>query len=151
MISVALTGEFEVLGVPAPQGSKTRMPNGAMLEGGSATGRRKQKAWRHAVSAVARDLAGERPYDGALQLVVEFRMPMPRSRPAAARRAGTWPHIVKPDIDKLLRSTLDGLTDGGLIADDARVCAVAMTAVEVDGWTGAVVELRRFEQSGVAA
>ncbi len=33
--------EFRVLGVPAPQGSKTRMPNGALLEAGSQTGRQK--------------------------------------------------------------------------------------------------------------
>lgn len=34
---------FRVLGVPAPQGSKTRMPNGAMLEAASQTGRDNQE------------------------------------------------------------------------------------------------------------
>jgi len=33
--------DLRVIGVPAPQGSKTRMPNGAMVEGGSAAGRAK--------------------------------------------------------------------------------------------------------------
>ena len=140
-----LLAAFEVLGVPAPQGSKTRMPNGAMIEGSSKTGRAKQKAWRTAVAQTARDLAPDEPYDMPMQLEVAFRMPMPASRPAAARRAGVWPHSVKPDIDKLLRSTLDGLTDGGLIRDDARIVAVDASAFEYVGWTGAEIVLRRIE------
>lgn len=35
-----MTTTLRILGVPAPQGSKTRMPNGAMVEAASATGRR---------------------------------------------------------------------------------------------------------------
>lgn len=137
--------EFEILGVPAPQGSKTRMPNGAIVEGGSKTGRAKTKAWRHAVAEVARDLAGdEPPIDEPLGIEIEFRLPMPKSRPKAARAVGRWPHQVKPDIDKILRSTLDGLTDGGLIRDDSRIVAVGMEAWEVVGWTGALVRLSRF-------
>lgn len=140
--------EFEILGVPAPQGSKTRMPNGAVVEGGSKTGRAKTKAWRRAVAEVARDLAGPEPLDEPLGIDLEFRMPMPKSRPARAREAGRWPHMVKPDIDKLLRATLDGLTDGGLIRDDSRIVAVGMEAWEVVGWTGAIVSLSR---AGVAS
>jgi Holliday junction resolvase RusA-like endonuclease len=34
---------------------------------------------------------------------------------------------VKPDIDKLTRAILDGLTDGGLLADDARVVELHIT------------------------
>ena len=138
---------FEILGVPAPQGSKTRMPNGAIVEGGSRTGRAKHKAWRHAVAAVARDIAAglDGPLDEPLRLEITFRFPMPKSRPALARKAGIWPHAVKPDIDKVLRTTLDGLTDGGLIRDDSRVCQVDMDALEVVGWTGADVVLRTAE------
>jgi Holliday junction resolvase RusA-like endonuclease len=136
---------FEVMGVPAPQGSKTRMPNGAMVEGGSATGRAKHKAWRSAVADVARQLAEPEPFDGALALLIGFRMPMPVSRPARAREVGVWPHTVKPDIDKLIRCTLDGLTDGGLIRDDARVFKLEVFAMEVIGWTGADITLQRWE------
>lgn len=139
---------FEILGVPAPQGSHTTITVGGkarVIPAGSKSGRAKHKAWRTAVAETARDVADERPHDGPLQLTVTFRLPMPKSRPAAARRAGIWPHSVKPDIDKVLRSTLDGLSDGGLIADDARICAVDMVAIEVDGWTGADITLNRFE------
>lgn len=37
-------------------------------------------------------------------------------RPSAPRRPG-----VKPDLDKLVRSTLDGLVAGGALEDDARI------------------------------
>ena len=47
--------DLRVIGVPAPQGSKTRMPNGAMVEGGSAAGRAKHRAlWDRSVDAVDR-------------------------------------------------------------------------------------------------
>ena len=149
---------FEVLGVPAPQGSHTKMPNGVILSGSSKTGRAKHKAWRTAVAEAARDVADDpdmaAPFDGPLFLSIEFRFPMPKSRPAKARTAGRWPHMVKPDIDKVLRATADGLTAGGLIADDSRICAVECEAWEVIGWTGAVITVGRqtpFDLAGRVA
>jgi Holliday junction resolvase RusA-like endonuclease len=136
---------FEILGVPAPQGSKTKMPNGGMVEGSSTTGRAKHKAWRQAVASAARDIAESEPHDGPLQVIIEFRLPMPKSRPAAVRAAGKWPHTVKPDKDKLVRSTFDGFVDGGLIADDARLFSHLIEAYEVTGWLGAEVVLRKWE------
>lgn len=140
---------FEVLGVPAPQGSKTAFVRGGravLAEGGSSTGRAKHKAWRAAVSEAARDVADPEPHDGALQLSITFRLPMPSSRPKRQRVVGIWPHSVRPDIDKLLRSTLDGLGDGGLIVDDARIFAIEAEAYEVTGWTGAEISLRSWTQ-----
>lgn len=139
---------FEVLGVPAPQGSKTRMPNGAMLDGKSAGARAKHKAWRTAVADMARELAEDEAHDGQLCLSIVFRFPMPASRPKRVQALGRWPHTVKPDIDKVVRSTLDGLavkSGGGLIRDDARVFKIDVEAWEVTGWTGAEIVLRRWE------
>lgn len=137
-----MTVTLAVLGVPAPQGSKTRMPNGALLEAGSATGRAKHKAWREAVAWQARSCAaGKPPLDGALYVVASFRFPMPASRLKSTRDAGACWHSVKPDLDKVIRCTLDGLKDGGLIADDSRVASIAATAIEVTGWTGAVIQI----------
>jgi Holliday junction resolvase RusA-like endonuclease len=49
---------------------------------------------------------------------------------------------VRPDIDKLTRAVLDGLTDGGLISDDARVVRLMVdevygdrVGVDVTVWT----------------
>lgn len=140
--SVALV-EFEVIGVPAPAGSKTRMPNGAMLEGRSKGQRDKVASWRDSVAAAARDVAADVGcLDGPLGLSVEFRFTMPKARPKAMRAAGRVYKVSAPDLDKLLRLLGDALKDGGLIADDARICAVEACKVEVaSSWSGAIVRI----------
>lgn len=99
-----------ILGTPVPQGSKT-----AYVVGRRAVvtdqNRAKLKPWRAVVAAHA-DIG--RTFDCPVEVTLTFHMPKPQ-RPRWTRPA------VKPDIDKLARAVLDGLTDGGLIADDARV------------------------------
>jgi crossover junction endodeoxyribonuclease RusA len=116
---------LDVIGVPAPQGSKTVMPNGVAIEGSSKTGRAKHKSWRAAVTAAARSYIDEHglpgPLNGPLTLHVEFRFPPTASEPHRLR------HQVKPDLSKLLRSTEDALVDARIIHDDARVWRVQMT------------------------
>lgn len=140
---------LRVLGVPAPQGSKSavvRAGKAVLIEGSSTTGRVKHAAWRTAVAWTASN--GSEPLDGPLSIDVTFRLPMPKSRPAAIRRAGIGPHACKPDLDKLLRSTFDGLKDAGLIVDDSRICAVSALAIETTGWTGADIEINPFNPLG---
>lgn len=133
---------FDVVGLPAPQGSKSafvRNGRAVMAEGGSSTGRAKHKAWRIAVAEaarIARDYGHH--YTGPTALTVAFRFPRPKSRPKSHHG---W-HTVKPDKDKVLRATLDGLVDGGLLRDDAQVCLISISATEVTEWTGASIYLR---------
>lgn len=129
--------EFEVIGLPAPQGSKRHVGNGVMVESSKAN-----KPWRAAVAAAARDVSIEvGQFDGPLSLTVEFRFPMPKSRKAAVRAAGHGWKTTAPDLDKLVRSVGDALTESGLIRDDALVVGVVATKVEVTGWTGATIIL----------
>lgn len=130
---------FEVLGLPSPKGSKTRMPNGAMLDGASPEARARQANWNAAVTEAARDVADGPPLTGPLRLVVHFRFAMPKSRKAAVRAVGRAPKTSMPDLDKLIRSTGDSLKAGGLIGDDALFCEIEATKSEVIGWTGAEV------------
>ena len=133
---------IRVDGVPAPQGSKTLMPNGAMVEGSSATGRAKHKAWRAAVTWSARGVWRSRPpLDEPVGLVIRFYLPMPKSRPAKVRALGLVPHAVKPDLDKLIRSTLDGLADAGVFTDDSRVWSLDVRAFESTGRPGATIRV----------
>ena len=140
---------FDVYGSAQPQGSKSLMPNGAMLEGGTAELRANRRNWRSAVAAAAADaladqLAG-RQMDGPLSLDVVFRFPMPASRPKAVRAWGWAWKTTAPDTDKLLRSVGDSLTASGLIRDDARIASIEGVKIEVaDGWTGATITLRRL-------
>lgn len=138
---------LEVPGIPAPQGSKVQMPNGAMLEALSKTGRAKHKAWRETVTLHARQVAGRTPSDKPISIIVTFLMPMPKSRPAAARKLGSAPHAVKPDLDKLLRCTIDALADAKLFTDDSRIYHIEAQAEEVTTWTGAVILVREMESA----
>jgi Holliday junction resolvase RusA-like endonuclease len=141
---------FNVIGVPAPQGSKTRMPNGAMVEGSSATGRAKHRTWRQAVAQEAhhqRQLL-EHCFTGPLFVAVVFRFPMPASRPAAFKRRVASGEITgwktsKPDLDKLARSIGDSLTEAGLIERDELISQWTATKIEVPAgeWTGATITI----------
>lgn len=64
------------------------------------------------------------PFDGYLECLMVFHMPPP-PKSAPDRR---WPNTV-PDLDKLIRSTFDGITRGKLWKDDARVVRVAAEKV----------------------
>lgn len=132
--------EFEVIGTPAAQGSKRHVGNGVMIETS-----KQHKPWRATVAAAARDVAAHpdvaAPLDGPLQLVVEFRFPMPASRPKSVRAAGSALKTTAPDLDKLVRAVGDALTESGLIHDDARICYLYATKLEVIGWTGAVIRI----------
>ena len=144
---------FNVIGVPAPQGSKTRMPNGALVEGSSATGRAKHRTWRQAVAHEAhqqRQLL-EHCFSGPLMVDVVFRFPMPASRPAAFKRRVAegeitgW-KVTKPDLDKLARSIGDALTEAGLIERDELIAQWGVSKIEVPAgeWTGATITVQEL-------
>lgn len=143
---------FTVLGEATPQGSKTMVPGRGraadrkfMVEGGSKDARGRRVAWRTAVAEAARDAApAAGPLDGCLAVSITFRFAMPASRSKRARDAGVAGKYTAPDVDKIARSTLDGLKAGGLIVDDARVTELHVVKLEVVGWTGASVEVSRW-------
>ena len=138
---------FQVLGLPAPQGSKTRMPNGCVIEGSSTSGRAKTRAWRESVkdAAFAQAQAHGR-FDGPTAVTLRLRFPWPASRKKSHHG---W-HVVKPDADKVLRATLDALVHGGLLRDDALVCRLTVEARETRGWLGATITLGPAGPDGLA-
>lgn len=128
---------FEVLGLPSPQGSKRHIGNGIMVESSKTL-----PAWRDSLATAARNIAADvGMLDGPLRVTVEFRHPMPKSRPAKVRRHGCNPKTTAPDLDKLCRAVGDGLEAGGLIRTDAAIFEWRATKWEVVGWTGAVITI----------
>lgn len=136
---------FDLVGVPSPQGSKSVTRRGQLIEGSSAHGRAKWKQWRATATVQAhaawRAAKQRQPIDGPIAVTIRFALPMPASRPAPIRHRGWNPHTVKPDIDKLARSTLDALTAAGVIRDDARVWRLHLEAVETVDAPGATVTI----------
>jgi len=95
----------------------------------------KVKPWREAVKWAALAHLGHRhtrvPLTGPLAVHITFTL----HRPKGHYRTGRNAHLLrdaapalpagKPDIDKLLRSTFDGLGEAGMYADDAQIVYVA--------------------------
>ena len=129
---------FDVLGAPAPQGSKRHVGNNRMVESSKKVG-----PWRDAVAWTARQNMPTGPaFTGPTRVDLHFRLPMPHSRPAADRKRGWCWSTRRPDIDKLTRSTLDALVTAGVLSDDAIVCELHVDKVEVlDAWTGCSVSV----------
>jgi len=110
--------KFAVQGIePAPQGSKRHVGNGRMVEASA-----KVKPWRFAVSQAALETK-EPMTDRPVMVQITFMFNRPKShynskgqlKPTAPLYKQT-----KPDLDKLCRSTLDGLTNV-LLKDDSQV------------------------------
>ncbi|MEV0151556.1 MULTISPECIES: RusA family crossover junction endodeoxyribonuclease [unclassified Nonomuraea] len=155
MTRLALTAV--VYGVPAPQGSKKANPiyRGSAKNGTrSFTGRvtltemsKKVAPWREAVRDAVRDAIGLQSahalWEGVLAGPVEVRVTFALPRGKSVRRP--WP-ITTPDLDKVVRATMDGITMGGAWADDK--LAVRITTDKVYAGTpgalerpGAVIDL----------
>ena len=110
--------QLRVAGIPAPQGSKRHVGRGILIESSS-----KVKSWRQTVAWTAFEAMGECrerfPLEGPVSVEVEFMLPRGRS----VKRALP---AVKPDLDKLIRSTLDALTDARVWQDDSQVVSLAV-------------------------
>lgn len=120
-----------IIGIPASQGSKTRMPNGAMVDGTTPKARAALKSWRTAVADAARAWLADNPrppINEPCSLLMDFRFPPVASDPYRTLVATT------PDGSKIQRSTEDALVHGGLLADDRLIT----------NWGGS----KRYAQSG---
>ena len=116
--------KFEVQGIePAPQGSKTHVGNGIMRESCA-----RVKPWRFAVSQAALE-TGHEMLMGPVCVEITFLFPRLKSHyntKGVIKPNAPFHKISKPDIDKLCRSTLDGIT-GILIKDDSQVASLLAT------------------------
>ena len=111
---------FNVIGVPAPQGSKSGSVRGGraiIIEGTSKVGRDKHARWRADVTLAARAARVE-TLVGPLEVTIDFYLQSPKTDPYRTR------HASAPDIDKLGRAVLDSLTNAALIRDDGEVCTL---------------------------
>jgi len=121
-----------IVGTPAPQGSKKGF---AIKRKGVYTGKvaqvessKKVKPWRQDVKQAALDARGVTPVmTGDVRVYVTFWF----ARPRRHYRTGRNSHLLRalapvrpcgrPDLDKLVRSTCDGLGEACVFGDDAQI------------------------------
>ena len=113
--------ELTVYGTPAPQGSKRAFGNRVVEVS------KKVKPWRASIERAFL----LNPWDTITEpfsIRITFMMPRPKTHYRTGKHAhelkDTAPryHTTTPDIDKLVRSTMDGLTQAGAIEDDKLAC-----------------------------
>lgn len=123
---------FTALGLPGPKGSRnTRTTTDA--DGNSRTRSYDQSKiaaqWQKDVALQARSIVARDGLPGPLEppysVIINFEFARPKKP--------TWDWPTRGDLDKLARSTLDGLEQGGLLADDKHVTALVLTKRFGDG------------------
>ena len=108
---MVLKDAFFVRGRPVPQGSMKFVRPGVMIHSRS----QDLALWRADIARNA-ELFGFKPIASAVKVELDFIM----SKPKSAKRA--FPSV-KPDLDKLIRAVLDGLT-GVAFEDDSQVILI---------------------------
>jgi len=122
----ALVAEFDVAGIPVPQGSLRAF---ARRNGGRpivTSDNTRTRPWKAAVTAAASEA---RQWVSMGPVVVEIDFGLPRPKGHYGRR-GLLPSAPdypagRPDVDKLIRAVLDACTEARLWHDDAQVVAVS--------------------------
>lgn len=105
-----------VLGMPAPQGSKSFKGMSKSGHAIMADDCKALKPWRESVIWAAREARGGVTLTGPVFVLIDFYLPRPKSAPKWINRP-----FRRPDLDKLVRGVFDALTIAGVIDDDARV------------------------------
>lgn len=125
-----------VHGRPAPQGSKRYAGHRLNAASGRVSAvlveqSKRVKPWRALVTAATthamRDTAHTTALDGPLEAEIVFTVLKPATAP---KRKRTWPITRHSgDVDKLIRSTFDGIADAQAVVDDSRIIRVTATKV----------------------
>lgn len=134
---------FAVRGLPVAQGTARAFVAGGKARIATDSNRPNSPigAWRGAIASAASEAMGQEPaWAGPTTVTVFFVFPRPASHylPANGRRAvpelrldAPRFHVGKPDIDKLERALLDGITNV-VVRDDSQVAGVRKWKVYED-------------------
>lgn len=127
---------LSVFGTPAPKGSNRAMLRGGravFVPGGSKVNAIKLKGWDASVREAALELLGDRAEPMfthvPLTVAITFRLARPgghwHAKGGLKNSAPSSPSV-KPDVDKLARSTIDSLS-GLVFDDDARIVRLVVS------------------------
>lgn len=154
--------QFEVPGLPQPQGSTRSFARGGKVVTTSDNPR--LRPWRESVCWHARQamqtpwLEGtisRPPFVGPVSVSAIFWLPRPAGHFGSGRNAGqlraSAPDrpAVKPDLDKLLRAVLDALSEAGAWRDDAQVVELGEVAKRYADQPGALIRVSLIQPSEV--
>lgn len=82
------------------------------------------EAWKGCIARDSAKWRPETPLTGPVVVGIDFRMPRPKSLMRKKDPPGEVECLTKPDIDNLIKSTLDAMTELGWWGDDAQIVKV---------------------------
>lgn len=140
---------IRVIGIPGAQGSKRVTRYGALIENS-----KKVHPWRQDIRHACLEAYQDDPIDKACIVTITFRFPRPKSHFGTGKNKNklkpSAPEFLTShasgDIDKLCRSTLDGLsmTSGGtVLKDDSFVISITATKkyIQKNELPGAIIKI----------
>ena len=131
---------FDVIGRPAPQGSKKSIGNNRFIESSKFL-----PAWRNAVRVAAEEAVRQSMWarvSGPVELEIMFYLDRPSSISKTKRPQPTVP----PDLDKILRAVGDSLS-GVVYDDDAQIIRILAWKVYADTRpAGAFIRVNELSQ-----
>lgn len=132
-MSWAFYARLRVIGVPKaqPRVKATKRGNHAGVYTPATA-----KSWKELISFESAPLAG-RQIEGPIALRIHFALRRPKIRKKDIYVT------TKPDIDNLLKSTMDALTDRAVWRDDALIAEISVkkTYETINAVPGAVIEI----------
>lgn len=131
--------EIRIGGIPAAKGSYRPVKNRKTGKTLFLPASKKEPLWRKTVRDTIRAQGlTQIPADAWIRVDVDFFLPRPKTVPPRKRFRPTVPI----DLDKALRSTFDGITESGLIVDDAPICETHARKYYADnGFVGCILRI----------
>lgn len=140
---------IRVIGIPGAQGSKRLTRYGSLIESS-----KKVQPWRQDIRHASLEAYQFEPIEIACHVEIDFLFPRPKSHFGTGKNQGrlkaSAPYFLTShasgDIDKLCRSTLDGLsvtTGGTVLKDDSFVVSITATKkyIQKNELPGAIIKI----------
>lgn len=148
--------EFDVFGIPRPQGSITAWVDNEGRQRAKYNGTLHE--WRGAITVSCRAAYCGPKLIGPVAVLMDFELPRSKSHFGTGRNAGLikasapkYP-ATAPDCDKLVRAVLDSVTMGGNVwQDDGQVCRMIVDKryADVDSAPGVHIEIWCLDEPGL--
>lgn len=141
-MTTKLLDSWRVFGEPKPQPRPrafTRNGHASVYDPGTAEG------WKGSIALAIG--GGRKPYDQALSVAIDFYFAPPKNLQKKCERGETHFRTSKPDIDNLIKSTLDAMTALWVWFDDSQIVEIRATKryATPDCSPGAVIHLSEVQ------
>jgi Holliday junction resolvase RusA-like endonuclease len=95
----------------------------------------KAQAYLDALAVLGQQYAPRVPFAGPIRLELTFVLQRPKMLCRKSDPRERMPHTKRPDVDNLIKGTLDGLSLAGFWVDDAQVyrCVTVKEYAEIGG------------------